>query len=137
MHELAICQALMTQVQQVAEKHGAQAVERIVLKVGRLSGVEPDLLKLAFEVARVGTVADTAELEIGSVPVEVKCRTCGAESEAVPNRLLCSNCGDWQVNVTAGEELLLVSLELAHPSPDCGNLPAPWNDAGKQNAGLN
>jgi len=137
MHELAICQALMTQVQQVAEKHGARGVERIVLKVGTLSGVEPDLLKLAFEVARVGTVADTAELEIGSVPVVVKCRSCGAESQVAPNRLLCGNCGDWQVNVTAGDELLLVSLDLAHPSPDSGILPAAWNDVRKQNAGLN
>ena len=118
MHELAICQALMTQVQQLAEEQGAQVVERIVLSVGALSGVDPGLLKRAFEVTRAGTVAAAAELEIRSGPIRVACRSCGADSQAVPNRLLCARCGDWKVDVTTGEELLLVSLELSEMQRD-------------------
>ena len=112
MHELAICQALLAQVREVAAKHNATAVELIVLSVGALSGVEPVLLERAFEVARAGTVAAAAELEIRSGPIRVSCRSCGTDSEAVANRLLCAACGDWRVDVTAGEELLLLSLEL-------------------------
>jgi len=28
------------------------------------------------------------------------------------NRLVCPDCGDWQVDVSEGEELLLLSLEI-------------------------
>jgi hydrogenase nickel incorporation protein HypA/HybF len=112
MHELAVCQGLMRQVEQVAAEHGASAVEHIVLQVGGLSGVEPPLLERAFEVARVGTLAEEAGLEIRTGPVVVQCRECGGQSAVPPNRLLCTYCGEWRVRVVEGEELLLLSVEL-------------------------
>jgi len=112
MHELAVCQGLLSQVTRVASERGARSVERIVLQVGGLSGVEPSLLERAFEIARAGTVAQAAELEIREGPIVVRCRECGGSSAAPPNRLLCSYCGDWRVQVTEGEELTLLSLDL-------------------------
>ena len=41
-----------------------EAIERIVLEVGPLSGVEPALLARAFEVARAGSCAAGAALSI-------------------------------------------------------------------------
>lgn len=112
MHELSVCQGLMRQVDRIAAQNGAAAVEKIVLKVGALSGVEPDLLKHAFTIAREGTVAANAELEIESGPIRVHCRQCDAGGEAAANRLVCPVCGDWRVDVTEGEELMLLSLEI-------------------------
>jgi hydrogenase nickel incorporation protein HypA/HybF len=112
MHELSVCQGLLRQVQQVAADNEARVVERILLRVGALSGVEPPLLERAFEIARMGTVAETAELVIENGPVVVKCRECGGSSSVPANRLLCSYCGDWRVDVTEGEELLLLSVDL-------------------------
>ena len=48
----------------VAANNNAVSVERILLRVGGLSGVEPPLLEHAFEIARMGTVAEKAELGI-------------------------------------------------------------------------
>jgi hydrogenase nickel incorporation protein HypA/HybF len=93
-------------------ERGATAVERIVLQVGGLSGVEPPLLERAFEIAREGTVAGQADLEIRTGPVVVRCLECGGHSAVSPNRLLCSYCGEWRVQVEEGEELLLLSVEL-------------------------
>lgn len=112
MHELSVCQGLLRQVERVATDHGAAAVERILLRVGGLSGVEPPLLQRAFGIARAGTRAERAELLIETGPVVVKCRTCGSSSAVPPNRLLCSHCGEWRVDVTDGEELLLLSVDL-------------------------
>jgi hydrogenase nickel incorporation protein HypA/HybF len=112
MHELSICQGLIRQVQLVAADNNARSVELIRLRVGGLSGVEPPLLERAFEVARAGTVASEAELEIENGPVVVQCRDCGASSAVAVNRLLCRHCGDWRVTVTEGEELLLLSVEI-------------------------
>lgn len=113
MHEMAICQGLMSQVEQIAAERGASRVERIVLSIGPLSGVEPDLLERAYEVARMGTVAETAELEVERGAVVVECRVCGASGEAAANRLLCPSCGGWKVDLKQGDELLLVRLELS------------------------
>ena len=113
MHELSICQGLMTKVEQVAVENGATSVETIFLSVGPLSGVEPLLLKRAFEIARLGTIAESAELDIHTGPIIVECSECGASSEVRLYHLVCGSCGNWRVRVTQGEELLLLSLELS------------------------
>ncbi len=116
MHELSICQGLLRQVEQIAKDNDAKAVERIILRVGALSGVEPTLLERAFEIARMGTVAEEAELEIEEGPVVVQCQECGGSSMVPVNRLVCTYCGEWKVHVTQGEELLLLSLEIEQVS---------------------
>ncbi|MCW8927011.1 MAG: hydrogenase maturation nickel metallochaperone HypA [Xanthomonadales bacterium] len=110
---MAICQGLMSQVEQIARDKGATRVEHIVLSIGPLAGVEPELLSRAFEVARADTLASTAELEIETGPVVVECRSCGAKGGAKVNRLLCPSCGDWKVNLVQGDELLLMSIEIS------------------------
>jgi hydrogenase nickel incorporation protein HypA/HybF len=113
MHELSICQGLMTKVEEVALENRATAVETIFLSVGPLSGIEPSLLKRAFEIARLDTIAESAELEIQTGPIMVECNECGASSEVRLYHLVCGSCGNWRVRVTQGEELLLLSLELS------------------------
>jgi hydrogenase nickel incorporation protein HypA/HybF len=52
------------------------------------------------------------------VPVRVRCRSCSAETGAQPNRLVCGACGDWQVDVIAGEEMVLTRVEIeTEPAP--------------------
>lgn len=113
MHELSVCLALMEKVQQIAQEHGAGHVEKIVLRLGPLSGVEASLLKHAFPLAAAGTVAEAAELAIEISPVMVKCTLCGEKSEVPPNRLVCAACGDFRTQVISGEEMTLERLELA------------------------
>jgi len=112
MHELAICQALMTQVEQIAAEHNAEHVSSIIIGIGPLSGVEEQLLQHAWPVASAGSLAEGTELTIESLPLKVRCTRCGNESDAKPNKLLCKHCGDWRTEVTSGDELLLLKLEL-------------------------
>jgi hydrogenase nickel incorporation protein HypA/HybF len=113
MHEMSICQALMDQVERIASEQSASRVDKIVLSIGPLAGVEPELLSRAYEVSRAGTVAESAELEIETGPIVVECRSCGASGEAEVSRLVCPSCGDWQVDLTQGDELLLLRLEVS------------------------
>ena len=112
MHELAICQSLMDQVEQIASERGAQSVISIVVGMGPLSGVEEQLLKNAYPVASAGTIAENAELIVENLPIKVRCNQCGSESEATPNKLTCRQCGDWRTTLISGDELLLMSVEL-------------------------
>ena len=112
MHELAICQSLMEQVESIALERNAQCVTSIVIGMGPLSGVEAQLLKNAYPIASAGTIAEEAELIIEALPVRVKCSQCGGESDALPNKLICKQCGDWRTTLISGDELLLMSIEL-------------------------
>lgn len=112
MHELAICQALMNQVESIAAERNARSVVSIVVGMGPLSGVEAQLLKHAYPVASAGTVAEGAELVIENLPVRIKCTECGKESEASPNKLICKACGDWRTTLISGDELMLMRVEL-------------------------
>lgn len=115
MHELSVCLALLEQVEQVAKEHRATRVERILLQIGPLSGVEPALLESAFPLAAAGTVAADARFEIETIPVRVRCKDCGAETVAQANRLLCGGCGGYHTTLLSGKELLLANLELLLP----------------------
>jgi len=111
-HELSICQALLSQVTAIACERGAEAIERIVLEVGPLSGVDAALLARAFEIARAASPAAGAALSIETPPVTISCESCGARSQTAPNRLLCDACGGYRTRIIAGNELNLRRVEL-------------------------
>ena len=113
MHELSVCLALLEEVQRVAAENDASEVTRIVVTIGPLSGVEPDLLRNAYPLAVTGTIAENAELEIEPADIVVRCSECGAESAATPNRLLCGECGDYKTNLVSGDEMILARVELS------------------------
>lgn len=112
MHELSVCQGMLRQVNEIAAREGARQVTRIRVAIGPLSGVEPRLLTQAFPIARAGGIAAHAELELDALPIRVACETCGAESTASINRLLCGQCGDYHTRLLSGDELVLASVEL-------------------------
>jgi len=112
MHEYAICMALLEQVERIAREHNAQKVERIILKVGPLSGVEGELLQHSWPLAAADTIAAEARLTIEPAPVVIKCSRCESEAETAPNRLLCPSCGSFQTRLIGGDEMLLESIEL-------------------------
>ena len=112
MHELSVCQALIEQVEAVAREQNAEQVLLIRVGIGPLSGVEPQLLEQAFSIARAGSIAAEAELQVTSLPIQVSCPACGSISEAQAARLVCAACGNWQTTLVSGDELQLSQVEL-------------------------
>jgi len=116
MHELAICQALISRINNLAEQHGDATLTRIVLRVGPLSGAEPELIRHAFPLVAEGSVAARAALDIELSTVEILCRQCGASNTVSAAALSCPGCGAWQTQLLAGDELILQRLEFQAPS---------------------
>ncbi|MDZ7804254.1 hydrogenase maturation nickel metallochaperone HypA [Thiohalophilus sp.] len=112
MHELSICQSMLSQIEAVARDNRASAVHRVKVQIGPLSGVEPQLLQQAFPIAVAGSIARDAILDIELLPIRIECQQCGGESEATANKLICGHCGHWQTRLLSGDEMLLASLEL-------------------------
>jgi hydrogenase nickel incorporation protein HypA/HybF len=108
-HELSLADALVRICCQHADGRRVVGVE---VKVGRLRQVVPDALAFAFELVAAGTPVEGAELEIVDVPARVACAACGAESEVDRFPLACGFCGGLAVEVVAGEECHVESLEI-------------------------
>jgi len=108
MHELAIAESLVEAVQ---ARTGRQTVRSVRLQVGRLSGVVPDALMFAFERAVQGTPLEGAQLLIDEPAGWLHCRTCQAD-QGRDDLILLSECGSADVEVTAGRELALLSVEV-------------------------
>ncbi len=120
MHELAVCQALLEQVAAVSAKHGGARVRAVTVRIGPLSGVEPRLLADAYDMACAGSAAGGSRLEIEAAPVRVRCRVCAAETDVLPNRLVCGGCGAWQTDLVSGDELMLMRVTLDHAMDPVG-----------------
>jgi hydrogenase nickel incorporation protein HypA/HybF len=115
MHELSVAQALVEQVEELAKQHGATGIHLIRVRIGPLAGIVGDMLATAFPLAAAGTIAESTRLELVESAIRVRCRTCGAETEAQANKLVCGACGDWQTEVVSGDELILETVELDIP----------------------
>jgi len=126
MHELSICRALIAQVEGIARDRAGR-VTAVHVGIGPLSGVEARLLASAYPLAAAGSAVEGSNLEIETAPVRVRCRTCGAEGAAAPNRLLCPACGDWRTELMSGDEMLLlrVELEIDDPMPQETAMESP------------
>lgn len=108
-HELAIAESIVEAVQ---TQTGSRTVRAVRLRVGRLSGVLPDALTFSFELATSGTPLEGADLVIDEPAGWLHCRTCGRDIGRDDLILLC-DCGSADVEVTAGRELALMSVEVA------------------------
>jgi hydrogenase nickel incorporation protein HypA/HybF len=120
MHELSIAEAIVA----VAERHAAgRTVQAVDVRVGHLRQVVPGALEFAFELTAKGTCLEGAELRVEQVTAAGSCRACGAESVLEGFPLTCAACGGLDVEVTAGEELLVDSLELEETMTTTGGAP--------------
>jgi hydrogenase nickel incorporation protein HypA/HybF len=122
MHEFAVCQDMLHQIESIAAEQQAAAVDMVTVRIGPLSGIEAHLLSQAFPLAAAGTIAEKAELIVEALPIKVKCQSCGAETEAKPNRLVCGQCGDYHTQLLSGDEMLLASLELVKEPQEAVNV---------------
>jgi hydrogenase nickel incorporation protein HypA/HybF len=113
MHELSIMQHLRDEVESIARANRARRVGRVSLELGALSNVVPGLLREAFYAFRDSDpLLAGAEIEIRTLPVRVRCRSCRAETAPAGYALKCASCGGVGVDVIQGEELLLRDVEL-------------------------
>lgn len=108
MHELALTRSV---VALALEHAGGARITRVVLEIGELSGVLADAVRFCFDVCARGTAAEGAILEVRAVPGRGRCRACGAEFPLDRPFGTCQ-CGNTDVELTAGTELRLRELEV-------------------------
>ncbi len=113
MHELSIA----TQIVEILETDLADQSGRILsvrLDVGVLSGVVPDALEFAWDLATEHSRLAGSRLEINEIPIVAHCPKCD-EDRTLPSidRLRCPVCNEWTPVILSGQELQIRAVEMS------------------------
>ena len=112
MHELAITQSMLNLVLEQAEKAGAKEVEKINLVIGEMCGVVDECVQFYFNFLSRGTIAEGATLSFTMIPTKARCRDCNKLFELKEFDWTCPYCHGNSIEITAGKELFVESIEV-------------------------
>lgn len=112
MHERSLVRALLRQALGIMAQQGASRALAIRLSVGEFSGVEPELLRTAYDEMVQDTALCGAELTVEQIPLTAACEQCGCEFPVKRFRFECPACRSRQVSIRRGDELLLDTITL-------------------------
>ncbi len=112
MHELGIMQNIVDTVQNYAKENNIKEVSKVILEIGRISGVVPEALEFCFDVCINDTVLEGAKLEIDRVAAVGKCKKCEEKFDLIENNFSCPVCSGNNWDMISGRELIIKGLEV-------------------------
>ncbi len=114
-HELALTECILAAALDAARRAGAHAIRRLHLVISSASHIEPEVVRLHFDLVSRGTPAEGAELVFTTRPVEQTCRACGRPF-VVQSDLTCPACGAPALPVQPDHEMILEDIEVDVPA---------------------
>jgi len=105
MHELQIATEIIKIVEGEMKKRNLERIKSIGVRMGALSGFNPDALSFSFEAVSQDTPLSGTELDIEFIPVTGECITCGRGFKLEDPIMICPGCGSSKLNISRGEEL--------------------------------
>ena len=112
MHEYSLARALLHQIEQIVRREGAAGVRSVSVTIGEFSGVDADLLQMAFENLTEQSTFAGAELLIEKVALEASCENCSCDFPVERFHFVCPQCESSKVKVLRGEEMILERVVL-------------------------
>ncbi|TCO62407.1 hydrogenase maturation nickel metallochaperone HypA [Actinocrispum wychmicini] len=109
MHELSIAQSI---VEDIADRLGDTRVTKVTLEIGRISGVVVDAIRFCFDLVTEATTLAGAELVVIEPVGACRCRVCDTRFETTDPIVLCPDCGTSEVDVLAGRDMRIKSVEV-------------------------
>lgn len=116
MHELGIAAAIIERVDAEAQLRPGVRFTRVGIRVGEISGVDPEALLFGFECLVKDTALDQLTLAIEHCPRVQRCPQCGHQFPAPDSMTACPKCGDIQTTCIGGEELDIAFIEMEEPA---------------------
>jgi len=107
---MSIASALMQQLLRIADEQRAARIVDVEVRCGVLQQVVPEALQLAFEALSAETPAAGATLKIVEVEPVARCRACNERYPARLDIYLCPRCGQADVELLAGRDIVLQSV---------------------------
>ena len=113
MHEYSIIAALVDRVRREVDARPGAVARKLHVRIGELSGVEPDLLRTAFATLRARSACAEAELALAQVPAVWRCIGCDLPI-ATGAVLRCPICGR-PARLASGDDIILERIEMEVP----------------------
>jgi len=114
MHELALTEDILAAALDAARRAGGRAIRQLRLTLSSASHIEPETVRLHFDLISRGTPAEGAELVFTTRPVEQTCRYCG-RAFVVNRDLTCPACGGPALPEPDEHEMTLEDIEVDVP----------------------
>lgn len=113
MHEVSLALSIVDSAVNICREDGYSCIESIRVRIGRASGVLPEALSFAFDIAKADTIAHDAKLVIDIVPVGGSCNGCGNDFEVDDGYVLnCPLCGSGLFRINKGYEMEITEMEV-------------------------
>jgi len=77
-HEWGLAEAVISAVSDLAHKEGLEEVKEIVIKLGELQQIEPDIFQFALSQLKTSKLKNT-RFRIEKDRAKLKCRACGRQ----------------------------------------------------------
>jgi len=111
MHEFGIALSILDLLsEEIGRRSGGSPKGRVpslTVRVGSFSGVEPEALSFAWDVAREQGPFPEAKLHLETHPARAACSQCGAEFELGRGEGSCERCGPAGFRLGDGREIEL------------------------------
>jgi hydrogenase nickel incorporation protein HypA/HybF len=111
MHELSVTQELLRLALRQAAAAGASRVTALSVAIGELSTFSEDAIDFCWEHTSAGTLCDGATIHFHRTDAELTCRDCGQVHAWQGEPRPCPHCGSLRLEISAGDDLLLESIE--------------------------
>jgi hydrogenase nickel incorporation protein HypA/HybF len=121
MHEFAFAYNIFKVAEATAIKYNAKKITEVLLEIGELTLIVPELLQRSFEMATKGSIAEGAILNIKITPGKIKCRDCNQISEVIITReseltglqlFKCSHCGSSNTEIVEGKKANVKNIKI-------------------------
>jgi len=111
-HEMAICDGIVRASVETAQQAGAARINSIDVTIGELTEVVEDALRFAFDVARQGTLAEEATLNVTFLPARSRCHECSETFGHGRFDAQCPTCGSYLVEPVSGREMRIDAIDI-------------------------
>ncbi|HUA61495.1 MAG TPA: hydrogenase maturation nickel metallochaperone HypA [Verrucomicrobiae bacterium] len=109
---MSIAESMLEAVQAESARRGTH-IFAVGVRIGELSGVEPESLRFCFEALVQDTDLAPLALEIERLPWRNRCRRCTRDFTVADYRTDCPHCGAPETEISSGNELDLAYMEIA------------------------
>lgn len=110
MHEMTLANGILTQTLSAVASHGEVRIEEVLVEIGVLRQVVPEALELAWQAVSEQTLAQGALLSIVDIEPSAHCRPCGRVFVPAIDDFLCPGCGQADVDIVAGNDIILKTV---------------------------
>jgi hydrogenase nickel incorporation protein HypA/HybF len=112
MHELGVANSVLQEARQEALRHPGARLRKVRVRVGEMSGVNPEALMFCFQTVVRESTPEPVELEIENCARRQRCSACDLTFVVTDYDLRCPSCGTQETEFAGGDELELASLEM-------------------------